>query len=142
MLDLNNGLVDISDPCYKRDVWCRMNDVPVLPGKYIPIVNKQSYGIFGIRVREIKIIHEKYFEHQGRWLRLGNIGVDAGLAGFHKSPSIEYTDEEWHKFCSQRDDELLTEQFAISSTGIGDGEYPVYMLKRNKQIIGLKIEFL
>lgn len=26
--------VDITDPCYKRDVWCRMNDVPIREGLY------------------------------------------------------------------------------------------------------------
>ena len=29
-----HGSVDITDPCYNRDVWCRMNDVKIHDGSY------------------------------------------------------------------------------------------------------------
>lgn len=29
-----HGSVDVTDPCYDRDVWCRMNDVKIKQGEY------------------------------------------------------------------------------------------------------------
>ena len=29
-----HGSVDITDPCYDKDVWCRMNDVKISDGEY------------------------------------------------------------------------------------------------------------
>lgn len=29
-----HGSVDITDPCYNRDVWCRMTDVKIRKGVY------------------------------------------------------------------------------------------------------------
>ena len=30
-----HGSVDITDPCYNRDVWCRMTDVKIRNGVYL-----------------------------------------------------------------------------------------------------------
>lgn len=29
-----HGSVDITDPCYNKDVWCRMNNVKISEGEY------------------------------------------------------------------------------------------------------------
>ena len=29
-----HGSVDITDPCYDKDVWCRMNNVKISEGEY------------------------------------------------------------------------------------------------------------
>lgn len=34
--------VDITDPCYNRDVWCRLNDVSVTPGNYACVLWMQT----------------------------------------------------------------------------------------------------
>ena len=33
-----HGSVDITDPCYDRDTWCRMNDVKIKEGDYTCVV--------------------------------------------------------------------------------------------------------
>ena len=33
-----HGSVDITDPCYSNDVWCRMNDVQIQKGEYTCLV--------------------------------------------------------------------------------------------------------
>ena len=33
-----HGSVDITDPCYNKDVWCRMNDVKIKEGIYTCMV--------------------------------------------------------------------------------------------------------
>ena len=45
-MDIPGGLVDVTDPCYTRDVWCRMNDVRVRPGKYncYSFVGQEPHG--------------------------------------------------------------------------------------------------
>ena len=37
-----HGSVDITDPCYNRDVWCRMNDVKIHDGSYTCIAWYQT----------------------------------------------------------------------------------------------------
>ena len=43
-----HGSVDITDPCYDKDVWCRMNDVKISDGEYACYVwlhtDKGRYG--------------------------------------------------------------------------------------------------
>lgn len=34
-----HGIVDITDPCYNRDVWCRMTDVKIRNGVYTCIAS-------------------------------------------------------------------------------------------------------
>lgn len=33
-----HGSVDITDPCYEKDIWCRMNDVKIKAGTYACMV--------------------------------------------------------------------------------------------------------
>lgn len=61
------GAVDVTDPCYSRNVWCRMNNISIKKGLYTCIawyhtekfsVNEQSYtekhvGILGIYLNGI-----------------------------------------------------------------------------------------
>lgn len=30
----DKGIVSVTDPCYNDDIWCRMNNVKIIPGKY------------------------------------------------------------------------------------------------------------
>ena len=30
----DKGIVSVTDPCYSDDVWCRMDNVKIIPGKY------------------------------------------------------------------------------------------------------------
>ena len=85
------GLIDITDPCYDKDVWCRMN-ATVKAGTYECRVWKQTekyeyegeehkYQIVGI----IGIYLDGIIPPQKQMEEIGSIGVDAGLAGFLKT---------------------------------------------------------
>ena len=147
--DFHNS-VDITDPCYNRDVWCRMNHVKIKDGKYTcavwhhtdkyehegKICKDKRVGIIGIYLDGV-IPTAKAMEE------IGSIGVDAGLAGFfHNKP--DYSDEAWSKFCDNiaKGDAWLTEDGFFSSSGYGDGCYGVYALKTNEEIVSLEIRFL
>ena len=76
------GAVDVTDPCYSRNVWCRMNNISIKKGLYTCIawyhtekfsVNEQSYtekhvGILGIYLNGI-IPPQKSMEE------IGSIGL-------------------------------------------------------------------
>lgn len=145
-----HGSVDITDPCYNKDVWCRMDNVRIKEGKYTCMVwyhtDKGEYdgkpyshkmvGILGIYL-DGKIPNQKAMKE------IGSIGVDAGLAGFfHNKP--DYDDEAWSAFCDRvrHGDAWITEDGFYSSSGYGDGCYGVYAQKQNDEIVALEIRFI
>lgn len=151
-----SGSVDITDPCYNRDVWCRINDVKIKEGTYTCVVwrhtekgklsNGEPYsdtrvGVIGIYLNG-NIPRQKDMDH------FGDIGVDAGLAGFfHHKP--DYNDKEWSAFCDaiytgngRTGDVWLTDDGFFSSSGYGDGAYDVYAMTSDKEIVALEIRFL
>ena len=145
-----HGSVDITDPCYNKDVWCRMDNVRIKEGKYTCMVwyhtDKGKYdgkpyshkmvGILGIYL-DGKIPNQKSMKE------IGSIGVDADLAGFfHNKP--DYDDEAWSAFCDRvrHGDAWITEDGFYSSSGYGDGCYGVYAQKQNDEIVALEIRFI
>lgn len=143
------GSIDITDPCYDKDVWCRMN-ATVKSGTYDCIVwrktekcefdgKEQKWQIVGI----IGIYLDGYIPTQKEMEEIGSIGVDAGLAGFFMNKP-DYTDEQWSEFCdSIRDgDAWIKDEGFFSSSGNGDGGYGVYAYKQDGEITALEIRFV
>ena len=139
--------VDITDPCYDRDVWCRMNDVEIVPGEYecyVEMASNDETAGWGERVATIgirlpNVAEDAWYDY------LGEIGVDAGMAGFfEKKP--DYTDDEWRDFCEELDrrtnNAYLLDVGFFSNSGYGDGGYGVYGVKTADGIVALKIEFI
>lgn len=143
------GSVDITDPCYSRDVWCRMNDVKIRAGDYSCVVwyhtdrgesdgKPYSHKVVGI----IGIYLDGIIPQQKDMKEIGSIGVDAGLAGFfHNKP--DYSDDAWSKFCDRisHGDAWLIEDGFYSYSGYGDGCYGVYAQKTDGEITALEIRF-
>ncbi len=145
-----HGSVDITDPGYDKDVFCRINNLPIAEGIYDCVVwyqmegsnekeKQYAYSMVGI----IGIYRNGEIPPQKKMELIGTIGVDAGLAGFfHNKP--DYTDNEWGKFIGQLTcgDVWLTEEGFFSASGYGDGIYPVYASKSRGTIDALEIRFL
>ena len=145
-----HGSVDITDPCYNRDVWCRMNDVKIHDGSYTCIAWYQtdkgeydgkpySYKVVGI----LGIYLDGIIPCQKEMKEIGSIGVDAGLAGFfHNKP--DYDDEAWSAFCDRvaHGDVWLMEDSFYSVSGYGDGCYGVCAKKQDDEVVALEIRFL
>jgi len=131
--------IDITDPCYNRDVWCRINGFPITPGEYeCYIVTKKTR--YGNRVARIGIRMEK----ADSFTMIGSIGVDAGMAGFFNDKP-DYTDAEWDKFCHMVEGNesawLLDEGFC-SNSGYGDGGYNVYAGYKDGKFTEAYIDFI
>ena len=139
---------DITDPCYDRDVWCRINDIPTVPGKYVCIAYFLNDENWGNRIAMMRIEHESVCGIEdivAEEVFINEIGVDAGLAGFfNKKP--DYTDDEWVKFCNDLGREYprhkIVKDGFVCSSGYGDGEYPVYGHKENNRYDTLEIRFI
>ena len=148
MTEVNYGTInlpdkiDITDPCYNKDVWCRINNFPITAGVYecytVEADNDETGG-WGTRIARIGIrkdIADNYEEK-------GSIGVDAGLAGFFNN-TPDSDDEAWIKICDMVNgkDVILTENSFFSSSGYGDGMYYVTAGYKNGQIVEVFIDFI
>lgn len=122
---------DVTDPCYNKDVWCRTT-VDTVPGRYNCYVSYSDEGDWGRRVSSIVIVHtERRISTKDVDERIGEIGVDAGLAGFFNGKP-DYDDEGWSKIvdlCDFLNKDRLHYYFNsdgfFSDTGFGDGTYEV-----------------
>ena len=143
--------IDITDPCYDRHVWCRLNNVKIKEGEYRCVVWKERIGYedylgnldYDTRISKIGIYYGD-IPHAEKLEEIGEIGVDAGLAGFFNDKP-DYNDEEWMKLCSaiEGKDYLINEEGFFSSSGYGDGCYPVYAENdTNGEIVSLEISFI
>ena len=128
--------VDVTDPCYDRNVWCRFNDVPVRSGNYECVAWHSDKGDWGDRIAMsgIFLAGSEIPDNppqRSEFVYIGNIGVDAGLAGFFPSPKPDYSRDEWVTLCEsiRGGDEWITEDGFFSSSGYGDGGYDLYCRK-------------
>ena len=142
-----DGKVDITDPCYDKGTWCRMSSECV-PGYYTGYAYVIDEGEFGMRVAKIEIVKDdiECYDYE----LIGDIGVDAGMAGFFRDKP-DYPGDEWIKFLVwsgvfkadetyNYDKEFYAIDYGIfSSSGYGDGGYYVYA---NKERTAFMIEFI
>ena len=128
--------LDVTDPGYDKNVWCRMK-VDIVPGEYIYKAYIRKIKGDGNRVSQLSIINVSAKSRARIGKLVGEIGVDAGLAGFFENKP-DYDFDQWRKICETLDDfEFVYEakkdnelrcSGVFSSSGLGDGCYPVYEL--------------
>lgn len=143
--------IEITDPCYNKDVWCRMNNVKIVEGDYTCIIWRctEKYICEGREVTDtcvsrIGIYLDGIIPQQKAMEQIGEIGVDAGLAGFFMDKP-DYSDDEWHDFCNsiKKGDAWIKPEGFFSSSGYGDGGYPVVAGKNDAgEITSLEIIFI
>lgn len=144
--------IDITDPCYDRDTWCRMNDVSIKEGEYTCMVSESTCdAVFNGKPHQYKVIESIAISLSGKFpaetqsTYFGEIGVDAGLAGFFNNKP-DYTDPEWDSFCDRlnqpKENVWLQDVGFFSTTGHGDGSYTVFADRdSHNDIVSLVIEF-
>ena len=159
--------VDVTDPCYNKDVWCRMTVKNVQPGAYECYACLKDDGSWGVRVSRARIVLADGSDvakstmervQRGRsWRFIGDIGVDAGMAGFF-ADKPDFGDDEWSKLCDwifhgENEGKMAyiktfhngSDGFWTES-GYGDGGYPVYAIRTvingESRITALEVRFL
>lgn len=147
------GTVDVTDPCYKKETWCRINDIKIKPGRYTCIYRKQEDHFIlyngnkypDNRVTRMGVYYEGLpLPTKNSMHCIGTIGVDAGLAGVYENKK-DFDDDEWQDFCDdiESQDSLLGYNGFCTSSGYGDGEYPVYTsTDENGEIVAIEIRFI
>ena len=144
--------VTATDPCYDNKVACVLYNLRVKPGEYECIAWKGREYYTGIdnkrhscqRVFTCGIYLDGEIPDVREKQRLGCIGVDAGMAGFFQNKPNYDSDEEWFAFCDRVHDKdyLITPEGFLTSSGYGDGVYPVYAYKNeDDDIVALEIKF-
>ena len=147
-----NGKVEITDPCYDKDSWCRLT-TDIKPGNYYLLYFEKDEGDWGTRVAQIAILNSD--EEMDSFdidnlveFCIGEIGVDAGLAGFFENKP-DYDDDAWVEFCNNlRNKDADADVWQIdcgyfSESGYGDGGYLVFGYKNDKnEVVGLCIYFI
>ena len=164
--------VMVSDPCYSPDTWCQTKLDNVLPGLYNVEVDRHDEGTgWGVRVSGITILHESITDDgiSLEWEDHSECGVDSGQCGIFCMTSyrneelsvgittppldnpfvLPYNDkggDMWYeKMCQFT---LGKEQFGlydtgvVSSSGIGDGLYPMDVMMDGDKIVGIRLEYL
>lgn len=149
--DYDSTPITVTDPCYNADTWCVIDGVKIKPGRYDCIAwkekeqytdesgKKHSYQT----VRICGIYLNGYVPKSVEGEQIGEIGVDAGLAGFFQNKP-DYDDEAWSRFCSEigHKDYMITDYGFFTSSGNGDGFYPVFAFKnKDGEIVALEIHF-
>lgn len=158
------SVVDITDPCYDKDTWCRMQ-AEIKSGTY----NCYSYigesKGWGKRVWINQIViaddadaaaTEEKIRIGRSWRTIGSIGVDAGLAGFFDRKP-DFKDDDWQEICDWMFDDCTHNPNNVyesyidnfdgkdgfwTESGCGDGVYTVHAIRNNKrQIVALEIRF-
>jgi len=163
--------VMVSDPCYTPDTWCQTKLTNVLPGKYNVEVEKSDQCDWGTRVSGITILHESIIDDgvSLEWEDHSECGVDSGQCGIfcmtsyrndELSESITTPDvnfnlgdyrkddggEKWYekmcRFTLSEDQFGLYDTGVVSSSGIGDGLYPLEVMMDKEKIVGMRITYL
>jgi len=160
--------VYVTDPCYSVPTWCQTKLTNVLPGEWIVSMIYDEKGGSN-RNAELYLVHKDY---QGKnllydWDWLGDFGVDSGQAGVFDAasyrddayaagittPEVDFSlpgdpleGDAWYtkmcQFTLANDGWGAYAAGAVSSSGYGDGMFPVYGAEVDGKVVALQLVFI
>jgi hypothetical protein len=150
----------LSDPCYD----CKPNNfynctIETIPGDYLVYITRSESKDRWLenRITSIMAIHKDYYP---KFKKMPNndremlwCAVDSGTCGIfdkeyyekHHSNTSNDIDEDWYDnfVCNRMDEYITTDgKGAISSSGLGDGRYPVFAEYSGNKAFAIRIKFL
>lgn len=140
--------VDITDPCYNKDVWCRMT-TECTPGEYYGYVEQRNTS-WGNRNTVLTIYKDDVHVDDIDMEYIGEIGVDSGMVGFFNDKP-NFPDDKWYEFLEfskvfKKNGEYnyskktyIVDYGIFCESGYGDGCYNVYA---NKERTAFEIVFI
>ena len=132
--------VVVSDPCYDRGTWCGEFGLEIKPGRYEGRVlhgHLAGWDTWGERVHRLSAV--RVDEIIDRWVYCTNLSVDAGRMSIYDDVHYDAKGDEW----MGPPDYQKHEHGFVSSSGLGDGSYPLYHALNDKdEIVGYSVVFL
>lgn len=163
--EVNDKLM-VSDPCYDVGTWCQ-GAIDVKSGTWEGEAFIKISDSAGVRTWYLRAFHKEHNlpnEERFNWENLGykeltefTAGVDAGMMAIfnyydylkfrEQENSIEPNENQWNKFCEEyapyhNNVENYKNKGVISSSGFGDGAYPIYARKVDGKIVDVVVEFI
>ena len=129
--------VDVTDPCYEKDTWCRKT-LECKPGIYYGYAEFSDEESLGKRVARLSIYKDNInIPLDEMKIKYTDIGVDSGLCGFFNNKP-DFNGNEWRNFLhvtgcmADYNSKLYKRVYSImygifSESGYGDGSYTVYI---------------
>ncbi len=159
--------VFVTDPCYSVPTWCQTKLTNVLPGEWIVSMIYDEKGGSN-RNAELYLIHKDHQSSRGLMFDwFGDFGVDSGQAGVFDAasyrddayaagittPEVDFVlpghdleGDAWYekmcKFTLANDGWGTYAAGAVSSSGYGDGMYPVYGAEVDGKVVALQLVFI
>lgn len=159
--------VCVSDPCYDRDVWCMTQLHNVKPGAWDVEAGIGEIDSWGERVYVLTLYHHSIPMQQRNkleWSEYGSLGVDSGQMSVFDDHYYRRKNGSVEEFESDKD---YAEAFydnccgitlgndgvglyyadhkavgVVSSSGCGDGAYPMDVAIQNDEIVAIRIDFM
>jgi hypothetical protein len=158
--------VYVTDPCYSVSTWCQLKFGNVLPGQWVAtMIYDELHGTN--RNAELVLIHQDYQNKDLVYDWFGDFGVDSGQAGVFdaasyrddaaaeaiQTPKLDFVlpirdqdGDRWYetmcKFTLGDDGWGSYDRGVVSSSGWGDGMYPVYGAEVDGKIVALQLVFI
>ena len=150
----------LSDPCYDCKPGNFYNcTIETIPGDYLVYITRSESKSrwYENRITSIMAIHKDYYP---KFKKMPNNDkeflyccVDSGTCGIfdkdyyeeHHSNTSNDIDEDWYEnfVCNRMDEYITTDgKGAISSSGLGDGRYPVFAEYSGNKAFAIRIKFL
>lgn len=151
--------VYVTDPCYSIGTWCQAL-VGVSPGKYKCFAIISDEKEWGNRVSELHVVKENLFNEYRKLDKIPYksepfpccIGVDSGQCGIfdakyyeeHQPDNDYYDVNSWYRrVCELTNNAGIIDNLGVvSSSGYGDGRYPLFVAKENKEVVAMKVVFI
>lgn len=157
--------VCVSDPCYDRKVWCMTQLHNVKTGRWNVWASVDELDSWGKRTYLLILKHENVTaeeESKFIWEDCATLGVDSGTMSViddtyyrRKNGSAEAFEaddsakEEFSDLCLSIHNQYVglfrTDNVAVGvicSSGIGDGAYPLRVVKKDGEIIAMEVSFM
>lgn len=133
----------VTDPCYKTPTIT----LGSVPGYWVARASASKHGDWGRRIGSITVTHEDYEPHRVRWEELEGetCDVDSGQAGVFDAKGYD-SEQDYDDVCgvtSSGEGYGYTRTGFVSSSGYGDGGYPVEVARdRDGLVVGVRITFI
>ena len=127
--------MELGDPCYEGDKV----QTNFVRGNYHCFINVVEIDDWGKRVQRMWVEHEDHINKPKKWHSTETmLGVDAGLMSINTDgyqtydtflPKLEKAEKEQNPFA-----QIIDKRHFVSSSGYGDGNYPVAVSRENGDI--------